>query len=218
MAVELFDVATIERDKKLIQKFSKIAEVWKATFEGHYVFDYPFIARNYRRGLVVDLGCGIGALPFYLAEEGNTVLAIDKHDVSWRMETHNNIRFMHANLGRETLRMGGRPLIEPDCIVAASSLDHNPKEKVKEIFEEAMYILKKGGLFVATLEAYPDGGYVQKQDVYRLTAQDIYDIFGEKADFSRFNELYRKFHEYRTKAGRPFYHYQFLPFGVVIKK
>lgn len=204
--VVLFDVDILDEYGPINREIEEVKARYGSHRYGHYVFDYPFIVSHLgpSPAKIVDFGCGLGTLDFYLAERGYEIWAIDRDDTRWFMEGHPNIHFVHASLP-------GGLRIDDNCwdyVIAASSIEHNGLETLKAIVKLGMRLLRPGGKFIATLMAHKVAGKVGS--LYALDAQTTEEVFGLEADFSQYDALFQKFSER--------FDYLYLPFGVVIEK
>lgn len=203
---EFFDVDILDEYESINREIEEIKEKYDAHRYGHYVFDYPFTISYLEPppAKIIDFGCGLGALDFYLAELGYEVWAVDQDDTRWFMERHPNIHFVHADLP-------GGLRIDDHCwdhVIAVSSIEHDKPNVMRGIFKLGMRLLKPKGRFIATLVARRVAGW--EHGAYCLNEQTIKEVFDIEADFSQFDLLYNKFREQ--------FSYPYLPFGVVVEK
>lgn len=206
---EFFDVDKLEEYKDINISIEITKEIWGSHRYGAYVFDYPFIINHIEAvppAKILDFGCGFGTLDFYLADQDHEIWAVDRQDTRWFMEQHKNIHFIHAELP-DGLRIDIKNNYW-DYVISASSIEHNPPEKIKRIFDSGMSLLKPGGLFIATMVALKEAQW--SGNAYCLDNNTIKEIFDIDADFSQFDLLFDKF---KTK-----YDYPHLPFGIVVQK
>ena len=204
--IELFDIDKLAEYEVINKDLVATVAKYNAHMYGHYVFDYPFIIKHLTipNKSIIDFGCGFGALNFYLADRDCEIWAMDRDDVRWFIEKHPNLHFVHGRVPDEIRIEDG----EWDYVTAASSIEHNEPDKIKQIFDYGMTLLKPGGKFIATVVALPEAQWCN--GAYCFSQQTVKDVFNINADFSCFDRLFEKF---KTK-----FNYPYLPMGVVVEK
>ena len=117
--------------------------------------------RDYRFGLVLDLGCGTGLMAQAL--EG-LCSAIEGVDLSPGMlEKAQKTRFYDAlHEGELVTFLGGRGTAEADLVVAADVFVY--MAALDAAFREAHRVLKREGLFAFTVQAQEGEGFVLGED------------------------------------------------------
>jgi len=206
--VELFDIDKMPEYATINREFEETKVKYNAHKYGAYMFDYPFIVNHIDipNDRIIDFGCGLGALDFYLADKGCEVWAIDRDDTRWFMEKHPKIHFVHGAIP-EGMRIEDG---EWDYVIAASSIEHNPPEKIKQIFTYGMSLLRAGGIFIATMVALKEAQMMGSTFCLDVPAiKEIFDIDASE-EFTKFNDLFAKF---GTK-----FTYPFLSIGIVVYK
>jgi SAM-dependent methyltransferase len=127
-----------------------------ASMNYHYDIDYSWILQNLsdytKESEILDVGCGGGALQFYLSRRCN-VFSIDRDDYSTRiykiidrLRENNSLTFYHGDiLNYDFLEQ------KFDYIICASSLEHNKFETIVEIINKLGTLLKQNGKLLITM-------------------------------------------------------------------
>ena len=130
---------------------------WEKVYRGQEWGRYPpeevvrFIARNYYHGArektkILDLGCGTGAVSWFIAREGFRAHGIDG--------SHTAVSLAKKRLKEEKLKaefsvgdIAALPYPDNyfDCIVDVNSIQHNNKTGIQRILRETWRVLKPGG-------------------------------------------------------------------------
>lgn len=101
---------------------------------------------------VVDLGCGVGTVDFYLASKGNRITGIDASSTAISMAKanakalglSNKIRYFHKKLGVKI--SGGY-----DALLLTEVIEHLKNEEATLFY--AYRLLKKGGILIISTRA-----------------------------------------------------------------
>ncbi len=119
-----------------------------------------FVANNYYGAKdrylfkILDLGCGTGAVQWYLAREGFDTYGIDASPTAIK-KSRNRLRNERL---RSDLRIGDFTSLpygneSMDAIIDAASIQHNNISSIKEIINEIYRVLKSNGRFFGMLIA-----------------------------------------------------------------
>ena len=132
---------------------------WDTAFATREWGRYPpepivrFVARNYYQApdrstiRILDIGCGTGAVTWYIAREGFSAHGIDGSEVALSLA---NKRFKHEDLSAEFVQ-GDFTLSLPfpegyfDATVDSASINHNPPESICRTLKEVYRVLKPDG-------------------------------------------------------------------------
>lgn len=165
---------------------------WEKFFRESCGNQYPeaaiirFIARNYyvakKRShiKILDLGCGTGAVQWYLAREGFDAYGIDASP-SAISKTRKRLRkeglksdlrvgdFVSLPYGNESI----------DTVIDAASIQHNSTDAIVKIIKEIHRVLKKGGKFFGMLIAESDGLSCDTFKTHFFQKKEIHDLFNK---------------------------------------
>lgn len=139
------------------------------------MFEYPWLVDtvqnlnqnefNLPNLKIIDIGAGVSVLPFYLAENGYTVLTIDSHPSTERkledMENWNEWGFLDYSLLNEkitSLREDAATYIPSDKMDIAYSIsviEHMPSDTRKKLIQNVSNWLEEGGFFLITMDLVP---------------------------------------------------------------
>jgi len=231
--IRLFDVEQLEDPpwKAVNEEIQEIVAGAVATQYGHYVFDYPFIAEALaglpRGSDVLDVGCLSGAIQVYMARRHH-VTGTDRavkiaSELNGRLNTAHGVKIEFIPPDA----LGNR---EFDAIYGASSLEHNPYAKQREMVAQYARRLKPGGLFAATVVAsmYPPGkpatyewvkagrnvvdfvAFSQDDLVATYTGDTGLRLLDGSSNWRRHLELWAK---YRAR-----FSYPYMPIGICLVK
>lgn len=169
-------------------KYRSLFQRLSLEMEGiNYVLDCPWIWDNAhikKEDTVLDVGCGGGGLGLLAAKYCKQLYGIDRENYPRYYETCkkfnvNNAKFILSNAENPM------PFDDEffDVIISVSALEHNnldemPVENnpVNRAVREIYRVLKKGGIFVATVAVSPEGGYFSSE-------QQILDLFLSGTNF-----------------------------------
>jgi len=134
-----------KQDDALSLKYDYWMDRWKTHLE------------KSKKGIVLDIGCGIGLDTKYLTEKGHSVVSIDLSNealsICKLILPHNS--FIHVDIGE------GLPFSEDSfqIIIANLSLHYFDWEKTKKIFSDVQRCLKTGGMFFSRLNSTIDSNF-----------------------------------------------------------
>lgn len=110
----------------------------------------PFIDSYFKKNKILDIGCGVGTIDFYLASKGKRVTGVDISSGAINIAKRNigilNLRikpkFQYLNFMNHKIRE------KFDCILITEVLEHLPNDKlaIKEIFG----LLRTNGILIAS--------------------------------------------------------------------
>jgi 2-polyprenyl-3-methyl-5-hydroxy-6-metoxy-1,4-benzoquinol methylase len=110
----------------------------------------PFIDRYFKKMYVMDIGCGVGTISFYLASKGFEVTGIDISPRAVRLARRNAKILNLANMPKflNSSFMNLKVKRKYDCIFLSEVLEHLPDDNIaiKKIFS----MLKNGGVLIAS--------------------------------------------------------------------
>jgi len=170
---------------------------WEIFFQKTDGNQYPnacvvrFVARHYynvpRRSdvSILDLGCGSGAVSWFLAREGFNTHGIDASTTA--------IRKAGERLEREglhgDLRMGDFVILPHqdnvfDAVIDMTSIQHNAPEAILQVVGEVRRVLKKGGMFFGMMIAVDDKINAPGFKTHFFTKEEIKELFSK---FSKLN-------------------------------
>ena len=161
------------------EKYSKI---WEGR-GWNYAIDYSWLIKEIKKfggTSMLDVGCSgspLGpAIASYLDAE---YLGVDRV------------------LGQPDFLEADIPENKYDLIMWSSSLEHNKKEKMKALYSKSMRLLKKNGLFIATIAASKKTEWFFPAQQTNLSTSDICSMFGEVAVLGDYDKTLK---EYRDNA------------------
>jgi len=170
---------------------------WEIFFQKTDGNQYPdacivrFVARHYydvpRRSdiAILDLGCGSGAVLWYLAREGFNAHGIDA--------SPSGIRKAGERLQKEGLHgklsIGDFVTLSHednvfDAVIDATSIQHNVYEAISEIVKEVHRVLKKGGMFFGMMIAVDDKMNAPDFKTHFFTKEEIKKLFFQFKELS----------------------------------
>lgn len=120
------------------------------------VWEYPWAITRHPLPdgeIVLDAGCGVSALPIYLAARGATVVAID-NDMRWlsmegRAATFHRVPVVPVQMDMTALAFPDESFDRVYCI---SVLEHIEQERQPTAVREMVRVLRPGGLFYLTVD------------------------------------------------------------------
>lgn len=134
---------------------------------------------------VLDIGCGVVPLCNYFSNQGHEVVAIDPIQSDIEFINKNNLNSLYGT-DINYLHQYGEVLPFDDntfdVVYSVSVLEHIPTGNDKVVLNEAMRVLKKGGLLVLTTDVIPNN--MKKIRDYTsaftsITIKNIFDFFAE---------------------------------------
>jgi SAM-dependent methyltransferase len=151
-------------------------------------WEYPYILyhiRKWRKNnigfqpTVVDLGCGVTFMPFSIARENCAVIGVDIDPVAERdlCEAANIITASPGSVSFKLTNGESLPFQDNaiDAIYCISVLEHiaDPCKTIKEVAR----VIKKGGLFVLTIDIDLKGNHDLGPDTYHLVLNTLREYF-----------------------------------------
>ena len=180
----------------LDREFYRFNEV---DYEGQkkiYSFYLPFFEG---RGEIVDLACGPGDFPIYIAESGKSCMGVDSDP---KMCEDARARGVNVQCGDVLDFLRAQPEGRFDGVFSGHLVEHLPFEAVFELVRESYRVLKPGGVVVLTtpnvrgLYAHLEGFYMHFGHT-RFYHPRLLEFFLQQAGFkdtvSGENELMRGF-------------------------
>ena len=152
--IELFDPEYIKNKEveEIDKEIVTLTEQGKGTIHGHYIYDYPWIIKHIPKGVktILDVGGGLGALQFYLANKGYDVTNMDRLPYTkFIKQRDERVEFLMASLGDLSLDLEiGK---EYDCIISCSAVEHNLPLYFENTFIQLKKFVKKGGHIIITV-------------------------------------------------------------------
>ena len=155
----------------LLQYIADISRFHFGFFTSHYprVFEYTWLLEkvlaNGKIRSAIDIGAGVCPVPIALSEEGIKVFTVDGHpkirDVknkpNWNewgfldySKLHPDIKSYHKNFE------DFKAFKKVDLIYSISVIEHMPQNIRRKIIKKTSGLLKKGGLFLLTIDLVPD--------------------------------------------------------------
>ena len=208
----------VSRNRKIFEEILRFHKSYrKGDIGWNYHLDNPWIIQNidFKPDMrILDFGCGHGAIHVYIEEKyGCNVVGIDRK-LSPIVD--------HV--------VDGATLPFPDdyfdVVYAASSLEHNDPEAMREGYAEIMRVLRPGGKFIATVAASKTDHYFAPSFQWNLTEETLCGIFEvgcQGSDFDHIRNAYRNDQELRRKYSKRYGHFNtedpvFVVAGIVKTK
>jgi len=199
----ILDPAVISRRVDLIDELAQcgINHLTKSPALGwNYVLDHVWIteeierylSENRRRDLtVLDVGCGRTKFHNFLEKKfGVNIIGIDRPQGYCHQAKLEN-----ADYYADFLELDVFPENSVDIIFWLSAIEHNEKEKIRQLFQKSMSLLKEGGLFLATFAISKNTHWFEQSEQTNLSLEDSMNVFEEaKVDgnFDKIREKYRQ--------------------------
>ena len=151
----------------------------------NYPLDYLFVDNHFdnrviKNNLILDIGCGPGAIHGYLEEKYNiSIIGIDQK--RWNQDYVDIV----GNFNDKSLHLKNSWLPNTfDIIFSASSLEHQSPFQHYKSFRNALNLLRPGGLFISTISASNGRTFRMKNpnqyNLSKITLEKIYKSkFGE---------------------------------------
>jgi SAM-dependent methyltransferase len=92
--VELLSVSLLEERRKVVHEMQEIGKALGLGLGWHYLLDLPWAATEIRPTpglLIIDAGAGLGAMQWWLADQGATVVSVDR-------ESRRQLPYLHRKL------------------------------------------------------------------------------------------------------------------------
>jgi len=224
MTFELFDLSVMKEDRFLLKELIEDSNKYGSLIHGHYYLDYCWIIKQLPKKLknlsIIDAGCGLGTLQFYLAEHNVDVYAFDilpYGEILIPKYKIQNYHFHQIYLGDDRVTIPCKDNFF-DYVVSCSAFEHNLPTMYLNSVRNSISLLKVGGKLIMTLPFNDKYSIADTMLIFGLDeperlvkALDNVELdtkFNNKNDF---RELYDKFVYYGNNLG-------FLPGGIVLKK
>jgi len=199
----ILDPEVISRRVDLINELAQygINHLTKSPALGwNYVLDHVWITEEIERYLtddrrrnltILDVGCGRTKFHNFLEKKfGVNVVGIDRPLGYCHLDKLGNVDYHCDFLELEAFAENS-----VDIIYWLSAIEHNEKEKIRQLFQKSMSLLKEGGLFLATFAISKNTHWFEQSEQTNLSVEDSMDVFEEaKVDgnFDEIREKYRK--------------------------
>lgn len=135
-----------------------------------------FIELNVKPGNAIELGCGAGRDTIYLIKNGWNVLAIDREDVSSRIQSKLNKeevkKFKFSQQKFENIK-----LEKNNLVVANFSIPFCNKNNFKELWNKINNSIFKDGYFVGNFFGNNDEWKSTKEEMIFMTKKQVLELF-----------------------------------------
>lgn len=135
-----------------------------------------FIELNVKPGNAIELGCGAGRDTIYLIKNGWNVLAIDREDVSSRIQSKLNKeevkKFKFSQQKFENIK-----LEKNNLVVANFSISFCNKNNFKELWNKINNSILKDGYFVGNFFGNNDEWKSTKEEMIFMTKKQVLELF-----------------------------------------
>lgn len=135
-----------------------------------------FIELNVKPGNAIELGCGAGRDTIYLIKNGWNVLAIDREDVSSRIQSKLNKeevkKFKFSQQKFENIK-----LEKNNLVVANFSIPFCNKNNFKELWNKINNSILKDGYFVGNFFGNNDEWKSTKEEMIFMTKKQVLELF-----------------------------------------
>lgn len=135
-----------------------------------------FIELNVKPGNAIELGCGAGRDTIYLIKNGWNVLAIDREDVSSRIQSKLNKeevkKFKFSQQKFENIK-----LEKNNLVVANFSIPFCNKKNFKELWNKINNSILKDGYFVGNFFGNNDEWKSTKEEMTFMTKKQVLELF-----------------------------------------
>lgn len=135
-----------------------------------------FIELNVKPGNAIELGCGAGRDTIYLIKNGWNVLAIDREDVSSRIQLKLNKeevkKFKFSQQKFENIK-----LEKNNLVVANFSIPFCNKNNFKELWNKINNSILKDGYFVGNFFGNNDEWESTKEEMIFMTKKQVLELF-----------------------------------------
>lgn len=166
-------------DEKMFRKLSNIESEYVGKFKNdellkpfmHFTtltnmyhfsrrYEYPFFYKtissieNIKEKSILDIGCGLSFMPYFLSDLAKRYVATDIQEYNNFWNTvRKNILFKKMDITSENF------ILQDKCDVAISIsvIEHTEKSKQVQLIRNIKASLKKGGLFVFTMDVDLEG-------------------------------------------------------------
>jgi len=166
----------------------------------NYLLDHVWITRKFEQYLaanrgreltILDVGCGKSKFHNFLEKRfGVNILGVDRpHGYCHQGKSENvdyYVDFLALDIFSEK---------SVDIILWLSSIEHNEKERIRQLLQKSMSLLKDGGLFLATFAISECTHWHNESEQTNLSITDSMDVFDVDkvcGDFHTIREKYRK--------------------------
>lgn len=135
-----------------------------------------FIELNVKPGNAIELGCGAGRDTIYLIKNGWNVLAIDREDVSSKIQSKLNKeevkKFKFSQQKFENIK-----LEKNNLVVANFSIPFCNKNNFKELWNKINNSILKDGYFVGNFFGNNDEWKSTKEEMTFMTKKQVLELF-----------------------------------------
>jgi glycosyltransferase involved in cell wall biosynthesis len=166
----------------------------------NYVLDHVWItkqieqyitAKKQRSLTILDVGCGRSRFHNFLEKRlGINIIGIDRPQGYCHQAQLENIDYYE-----DFLQLDAFPENSVDIIYWLSAIEHNEKEKIRQLFQKSMSLLKEGGLFLATFAISEKTHWFQNSEQTNLSvadSMDIFDIYDVQGNLQSVKDKYRR--------------------------
>jgi glycosyltransferase involved in cell wall biosynthesis len=158
---------------------------------------------------ILDVGCGRSRFHNFLEKRlGINIIGIDRPQGYCHQAQSENIDYYV-----DFLQLDAFPENSVDIIYWLSAIEHNEKEKIRQLFQKSMSLLKEGGLFLATFAVSEKTHWFQDSEQTNLSiadSMDIFDVDDVEGNLQSVKDKYRK----NTLLLRDKYERRYLRFGL----
>jgi len=144
----------------------------------NYVIDHVFMAQRLQNvikkdSVIMDIGCGNSPFHEYIENRYDVeIIGVDRPEGYSHQKKQKNvdhsIDFMDMDIQTKSV----------DVVFWLSSIEHNDIEKIKKIYKKSMRILKRGGIFLATVPIAPETAWFAPSEQTNLSTEDCQCLFG----------------------------------------
>lgn len=155
----------MDKVKKSIDVYNAIAQKYADTFDADFS-DNPridvFLSHIPRGALVIDVGCGTGAVTNYIQSKGMKVVGVDLSQAMLEIAKRN---YPEIKFWQEDMRYMNYPDESFDAIWAGHSLFHLTREEFEKVLTKFCAMLEDGGILGLVInEGEGDVDFVEPLD------------------------------------------------------
>lgn len=168
-------------------------------FGWNYVLDHTWLyieinnfLRNIdsRKVVIMDVGVGRSIFHPFLEKHFNIdIIGVDRQKRS-RIQSESNL----IDINQDFMNIDSFEDGSVDLIYFLSSIEHNKSEKIRAIYQKAMRLLKKNGVFLATIALSEETHWFPSANQTNLSIDDaikLFDITEVKGNFLDAKNDYR---------------------------
>jgi hypothetical protein len=153
--------------------------------------DSYFRNKELNKLILVEVGCGKLIFNNYLEDTYNTkIIGIDRPQGFCNPKEFRNVDYFQDF--RDLVEIEANSV---DVIFWLSSIEHNPVDKIKELFDKSVRLLRNGGILLATMAIGKETSWFVPSGKTILSLDDAEKLFGLCNIYNNYEEIHHKYRQ-----------------------